>query len=89
MFPILSLRGVVWHLQILSSDAVNTGVGVYWMFYSGGSFEEATAPAGLPELTEGDPVEGLRCTASASRKHTARLQHHRTQPTRNRGFEGQ
>jgi hypothetical protein len=46
--------------QILSSDAVNTGVGVYWMFYSGGDFEPVPAPAGMPGLTPGQSVEGLR-----------------------------
>lgn len=48
------------HLQILSNNAVATGVGVYWMFYSGGSFEEVEAPQGLPGLQAGHSVEGLR-----------------------------
>ena len=47
-------------MQIFSSDAVNTGVGVYWMFYSGGSFEEAAVPSGFPDLTAGSSLEGLR-----------------------------
>ena len=47
-------------LQIFSSDAVNTGVGVYWMFYSGGNFEEAEVPAGFPMLEAGSSAEGLR-----------------------------
>ena len=46
--------------QIFSSDAVNTGVGVYWMFYTGGNFETAHTPTGLPDLPEGQEVEGLR-----------------------------
>ena len=48
------------HLQILSSGSVNTGVGVYWMFYSGGSFEPAAVPSGLHGLAAGTEVEGLR-----------------------------
>ena len=47
-------------MQIFSSDTVNTGVGVYWMFYSGASFEEVPIPAGLSALPEGQEVEGLR-----------------------------
>jgi len=34
-FEIVRLHG-----QILGNNAVNDGVGVYWCFYSGGSFEE-------------------------------------------------
>jgi hypothetical protein len=33
--------------QILSSGSVESGTGVYWMFYSGGSFEEVEAPEQL------------------------------------------
>lgn len=51
---------VVSDVQILSNNAVATGVGVYWMFYSGGSFEEVEAPQGLPGLQAGHSVEGLR-----------------------------
>jgi len=47
-------------LQIFSSDAVNTGVGVYWMFYTGGNFEEVVVPGGMPTLPEGKSIEGLR-----------------------------
>jgi hypothetical protein len=47
-------------LQIFSSDSVNTGVGVYWMFYTGGNFEEAAVPSGMPALPEGKHIEGLR-----------------------------
>lgn len=34
-------------VQILSSNSVSSGEGVYWMFYSGGSFEAVPLPAGL------------------------------------------
>lgn len=34
-------------VQILSSGSVGGGTGVYWMFYSGGSFEEVDVPAAL------------------------------------------
>lgn len=47
-------------LQMFSNDAVNTGVGVYWMFYSGGSFEEAAVPSGFPGAEPGVQAEGLR-----------------------------
>lgn len=54
-------------MQILSNNAVATGVGVYWMFYSGASFEDVEAPEGFPGLQAGDSVEGLRY---ASNKNT-------------------
>lgn len=47
-------------MQILSNGAVRGGVGVYWMFYSGGSFEPIEIPAGFPELPAGETLEGLR-----------------------------
>lgn len=47
-------------LQIFSSDAVNVGVGVYWMFYTGGCYEPAVSPAGLPGFPERQEIEGLR-----------------------------
>ena len=47
------------HVQILSNNAVATGVGVYWMFYSGASFEEAEAPEGFPGLKAHDSIEGF------------------------------
>ena len=52
--------------QMLSSDAVDTGVGVYWMFYSGGSMEAAPAPA-IPELEIASTEEaiGLRSSSLA------------------------
>lgn len=37
----------VGDVQILSSNSVSSGEGVYWMFYSGGSFEAVPLPAGL------------------------------------------
>lgn len=46
---------------MLASSVVNSGTGVYWLFYAGGDFAETPAPAGLPELTQGAAVEGLRC----------------------------
>ena len=47
-------------VQILSNNAVATGVGVYWMFYSGASFEDVEAPEGFPGLQAHDSIEGLR-----------------------------
>ena len=47
-------------MQILSNSAVATGVGVYWMFYAGGSFEEVKTPQGVPGLKADTTVEGLR-----------------------------
>ncbi|KAL3149569.1 hypothetical protein ABBQ32_002346 [Trebouxia sp. C0010 RCD-2024] len=47
-------------VQILSNNAVATGVGVYWMFYAGGSFEEVLTPQGIPGLQPHTTVEGLR-----------------------------
>ena len=47
-------------MQILSNNAVATGVGVYWMFYAGGSFEEVQTPHGVPGLKADTTVEGLR-----------------------------
>lgn len=47
-------------MQILSNNAVATGVGVYWMFYAGGSFEEVQTPQGVPGLQADTTVEGLR-----------------------------
>ena len=46
-------------VQVFSSD--NSSAGVYWMFYSGASFEAHAAPAGLPGLQAGAETEGLRC----------------------------
>lgn len=37
-------------VQILSNGSVSSGEGVYWMFYSGGSFEPATLPAGMSQV---------------------------------------
>ncbi|CAL8468150.1 g7689 [Coccomyxa elongata] len=52
-------------VQVLSSDGSASG-GVYWMFYSGSSFETAAAPAGLPGLEAGTEHEGLRGRAGLS-----------------------
>jgi hypothetical protein len=46
--------------QVLSNNSVSSGVGVYWMFYSGGDFEAAPVPDGLPGVQAGVAVEGLR-----------------------------
>jgi hypothetical protein len=46
-------------LQIFSSDNVSGG-GVYWMFYSGSTFETGRAPRGLHGLEADTEVEGLR-----------------------------
>ena len=46
-------------VQVFSSD--NSSAGVYWMFYSGASFEAHAAPVGLPGLQSGTETEGLRC----------------------------
>ncbi len=48
------------NLQVLSSDG-SAGGGVYYMFYSGSSFEAAAAPAGFPGLEAGSEHEGFRC----------------------------
>ncbi|GMH36376.1 hypothetical protein BSKO_04244 [Bryopsis sp. KO-2023] len=47
-------------VQILSNSSVSDGIGVYWMFYSGGSFEDAVAPNNMPGVREGEKIEGLR-----------------------------
>ncbi len=54
-------------MQILSNNAVATGVGVYWMFYSGASFEDVEAPEGLPGLQAHDSIEGLRYASNKNR----------------------
>lgn len=40
-------------VQILSNASVSSGEGVYWMFYSGGSFEPVQLPAGLSQVRAG------------------------------------
>ena len=45
-------------MQVFSSD--HSSAGVYWMFYSGASFETHVAPAGMPSLQAGAETEGLR-----------------------------
>ncbi|EFJ53217.1 hypothetical protein VOLCADRAFT_86273 [Volvox carteri f. nagariensis] len=47
-------------VQVLSNSSVSSGVGVYWMFYSGGDFEPVMLPEGFPSSGERRPVEGLR-----------------------------
>lgn len=57
--------------QVLSNSSVSSGVGVYWMFYSGGDYEPVLLPEGFPGSSGsgGDgspvpqppqPIEGLR-----------------------------
>ncbi|KAK9901696.1 hypothetical protein WJX75_008691 [Coccomyxa subellipsoidea] len=68
-------------VQVLGSDGT-AGGGVYWMFYSGSSFEPAAAPAGLPGLEPGSEQEGMRGRAglalSQDGKNWARMEaaHH-------------
>ncbi len=52
-------------VQILSNASVSSGEGVYWMFYSGGSFETVQLPAGLSQVRDGLAVWGC-CPAAAS-----------------------
>ena len=47
-------------MQMLASSVVDNGTGVYWLFYAGGDFAEAAAPAGLAGFVEGAAVESLR-----------------------------
>lgn len=63
-------------LQILSNNAVNTGVGVYWMFYAAGDFEEVAVPAGIPGIDSGQSVEGLRCVTCKHRLPLLTLHSH-------------
>ena len=51
----------VGDVQILSSNSIQSGEGVYWMFYSGGSFEQVALPAGLSQVR---PLLGRRCCGS-------------------------
>jgi hypothetical protein len=46
--------------QVFSNSSVSSGVGVYWMFYTGGDFSPLPAPQGLPGAEAGAEVEGLR-----------------------------
>ena len=58
-------------VQVFSNSSVSSGVGVYWMFYTGGDFAAVEAPPGLPPAVDGGdassgggggaaPIEGLR-----------------------------
>lgn len=56
---------VTSHSQVLSNSSVSSGVGVYWMFYSGGDYEPVQLPQGLPAgaaagAAPPEGVEGLR-----------------------------
>lgn len=46
-------------VQILSNASVSSGEGVYWMFYSGGSFEPVQLPAGLSQVLAGGGWVGV------------------------------
>jgi hypothetical protein len=46
--------------QIFSNASVNAGVGIYWMFYSGGSYERVPSTDLPPGLPSQDDLEGLR-----------------------------
>jgi len=50
----------LFFVQVLSNSSVSSGVGVYWMFYSGGDYEAVAAPEGLAGTAPGAAVEGLR-----------------------------
>ena len=43
----LNLSPRPW-LQVFSSTSVGEGAGVYWMFYSGGTYESGPLPTSLP-----------------------------------------
>lgn len=48
--------------QVLSNGNVSSGVGVYWMFYTGGDFTPVPVPAGFPggPHAAGATLEGMR-----------------------------
>lgn len=60
LFGVPGLAAHLSRAQVLSNSSVSSGVGVYWMFYSGGDFEAVAAPEGLPGGAAGAAVEGLR-----------------------------
>ncbi|GBF93562.1 hypothetical protein Rsub_06282 [Raphidocelis subcapitata] len=48
-------------VQVFSNSSIQSGVGVYWMFYSGGDFSPLEAPSGMPGAPgAGAALEGLR-----------------------------
>jgi hypothetical protein len=55
-----SLTCLAWLSQVLSNSSVGQGVGVYWMFYSGGDYEPVPVPEGMPGAQPGQTLEGLR-----------------------------
>ncbi|KAK9799010.1 hypothetical protein WJX73_003754 [Symbiochloris irregularis] len=69
-------------VQVFSRDAVGEGVGVYWMYYSGGNFEAADCPAGLQGADSSQIIEGIRTrpglAMSQDARHWARIEggHH-------------
>jgi hypothetical protein len=46
-------------VQLLSSDNVGGGGGVYWMFYTGCDYQPLHVPEGWPGLPAGSQLEGL------------------------------
>jgi hypothetical protein len=58
--------------QVLSNSSVSSGVGVYWMFYSGGDFEPVPAPEGLPGMAAGQAYEGVRMRAGLAMSQVGR-----------------
>ena len=54
-------------VQILSNNAVGGGTGVYWCFYSGGSFETtAEVPSSMMSVDDGDEASGTVSTSSTT-----------------------
>ena len=74
--PILEPNGDWWwhdthhvavsDVQIFSSGAVAAAGGVYWMFYSGGSFERHPLPAGITSTAGVNTVESKSVSAAQS-----------------------
>ena len=110
--PILEPNGDWWwhdtnhvsvsDVQIFSSGAVASTGGVYWMFYSGGSFEKHPLPKGLTSSSNGSgsieseseiEIEGARTRAglalSQDGRHWARIEaDHHTGALLDAGDEG-
>lgn len=77
-------------VQVLSNSSVNTGVGVYWMFYSGSDHQEVK----VPHPVEDNHLSGFRMrpglAMSQDGKHWARIEgDHYTGALFDVGEEGQ
>jgi len=80
--PILEPNGDWWwhdthhvavsDVQIFSSGAVAAAGGVYWMFYSGGSFERHPLPAGITSTAGAGAGPGAGAGAAASGPRASR-----------------